>query len=223
MFLFTKSRKDGSDYRKLEDIETRDHLPPHTTEKVYQDDRRLDYRAAFYGLSVAYVLTVILGLSLWKFGPNTDTSGSAPSKIDSMQFFRSDIESKPLTNVLVPRNQQILFQKADEFEAKNDPKGLDDPWASLIPSMTSLLHLKALTNTPCPAGKGFVEIENKQYCISMFHQLHCIVCLPSTSLSKSPTNYPTGNYQNRLRGRRQRKQASRPLLRLPAAKRDVCW
>ena len=82
MFLFTDSRKEGSDYQKLEDIETRDHLPP-DTETFYKNNRRGDYRTAFYGLSVAYFLTVLLGLSLWKFGSNTVLGGA----VDSMQFF----------------------------------------------------------------------------------------------------------------------------------------
>jgi len=166
MFLFTKSRKDiGSDYRKLEDVETGDHLPP-DSEKFSQDEHQLDYRAAFYGLSVAYVLTVILGLSLWKFGSNTDTSGAAaPSKM-----------------MEIPRNQQILFQKADEFEAKNDSKGVDDAWASLIPT-----------------GKGFVEIENQHYCISMFHQLHCIATLKTAFEAGDNENAHLGHCFDYLR------------------------
>lgn len=81
MFLFTKSRKNTeSDYRRLEDIETRDQfLSP--TEKFSPNQDGLNYRAAFYGVSTFYILTLILGSLLWRFGSNIT---AVPSRIDSM-------------------------------------------------------------------------------------------------------------------------------------------
>lgn len=88
MFLLTKRRNDLSpDYQKLEDVETRERSPS-DTETFYQTNRRGDYRTAFYGLSLAYLFTVIVGLSLWKLESNTYSSAAGHSRIDSRQLFR---------------------------------------------------------------------------------------------------------------------------------------
>jgi len=85
MFLLTKTRNHVSpDYQKLEDIETRESSPS-DTETFYQTNRRV-YRTAFYGLSIAYLLTVIIGLSLWKLECNPDSSATRRSQIDSTQL-----------------------------------------------------------------------------------------------------------------------------------------
>jgi len=164
MFLFTKTRNRVSpDYQKLEDIETRESSPS-DTETFYQTNRRGDYRTAFYGLSIAYLVTVIIGLSLWKLDCNPDSSATGRSQID------------------IPRNQNILFQKAGEYELKSDSKRIDDPWASLIPT-----------------GKGFVEVDGQHYCISMFHQLHCIAALKTAFETKKLDNEHLGHCLDYLR------------------------
>ncbi|TVY13531.1 Oxidase ustYa [Lachnellula arida] len=120
MFLFTKTRNGISpDYQKLEDVETREPSPS-DTETFYQTSRRRDYRTAFYGLSIAYLLTIIIGLSLWKLESNTDSSAAGHKIINT--------------------------------------------------------------------GKGFVQVDGHHYCISMFHQLHCIATLK--------TAFEAGNLDN---------------------------
>ncbi|TVY49867.1 Oxidase [Lachnellula occidentalis] len=158
MFLFTKTRNDTSpDYQKLEDIETREPSPS-DTEIFYQTNRRGDYRTAFYGLSMVYLITAAIP----PFTPN-----------------------RPLMNQLVPRNQGILFQKADEFEAKSNPKGIVDPWASLIPSMPLPPHPKA-TLTP-PSRERFRRSRRP----SLLH-LH----VPPTPLYSSSPPSPSPPYTN---------------------------
>jgi len=90
----------------------------------------------------------------------------------------------------VPHDQKVMFQKSDQFEAPRKEEAEDDPWGLLQPGIITLPGSSSsneLTKTPI-AGRGFIEVpldvtrsdgsksvDKQYYCISMFHQLHCLV------------------------------------------------
>jgi hypothetical protein len=85
MFLFTKTH---SDYEKIDDVETRCHSRSPDTETFSKNDNYQHYRAAFFGLSALYLLTIISAIVFWQYpGIKSDKSAASPNKvIESMPY-----------------------------------------------------------------------------------------------------------------------------------------
>ncbi|TVY84304.1 Oxidase ustYa [Lachnellula suecica] len=166
MFPFTKTPNDlASNYRKLNNLETHDDLKSPDSEAFSKIDGQRNYRAAFYGLAVVYLITIVTVFGIWKFGRSADSS--SPTSL-----------SKPFE---IPRDQKIIFQKAEEFEVASSEKADSDPWGSLFPAGRGFIEVPVDVTHP----DGSTSVENQYFCISMFHQLHCIASLKAAFESKS--------------------------------------
>jgi len=83
MSLFTKTRRNfRSGYEKIDDVETRSHSRSPDPGTSSKNDGYQHYRAAFFGLSALYLLTIVFAITLWQFGGITPGNRAAsPEKI----------------------------------------------------------------------------------------------------------------------------------------------
>ncbi|KAH9218726.1 hypothetical protein DL95DRAFT_457936 [Leptodontidium sp. 2 PMI_412] len=111
------------------------------------------YRTAFFLLFAMYLGTAVLSYSSW-------------DAIDSINPLSTDPLSAGLP--YVPFDQAVLFDADMSYEGILN--GMDDPWTK-----TGRGFIKVPTEVTQPDGSTMVE--EKPFCVSMFHQLHCIAGL----------------------------------------------
>jgi len=73
----------------------------------------------------------------------------------------------------IPHDQVVHFVPDSDFEASNSGMTKNDPWGALLPAGRGFIEVPA--EIPLPNGETIIE--KQYYCISMFHQLHCIASL----------------------------------------------
>ncbi|KAH7393326.1 hypothetical protein BKA64DRAFT_83546 [Cadophora sp. MPI-SDFR-AT-0126] len=157
----------SSSYRKVEDAESWDSL-----KEVNQNGsvaRRLfpGFRIAFFAMSGLYVISMSIALVI----------------ILQPDF----LQSTPVSSTLVPdipRDQTVVFNGYVDFEVERTK---DDAWSKLIPLGRGFVEMPV----EVPQEDGRVEVKNEYFCISMFHQLHCIAGIKSAFESMMNENDTT--------------------------------
>ncbi|KAG4440191.1 hypothetical protein IFR05_004336 [Cadophora sp. M221] len=145
----------GSRYQKVMDTESgkalaKTNLPP------FQHGF-FSYRTAFFLLFAMYLGTAVLSYSYSDTLDPIDASSTDPS-----------LAGLPY----VPFDQSILFDADMSYEAILN--GMDDPWTKhLLPPGRGFIKVP----TEVTQSDGSTKVEEKPFCISMFHQLHCIAGL----------------------------------------------
>ncbi|KAL2068248.1 hypothetical protein VTL71DRAFT_16346 [Oculimacula yallundae] len=112
------------------------------------------YRIAFFGMCALYVLSMSMASILI----------THPKLLEEMST------SRLIPNI--PRDKTVVFNGFKSFEM---PRAKNDAWSKLMPSGKGFVELPV--EVPLPSGG--VEVRKESFCISMFHQLHCIAGLKS--------------------------------------------
>lgn len=181
----------NSSYRKVEDPESWDSLKPVNQNGTVARRFFPGYRIAFFTVSGLYVISMFIALAIISqpslFRGSPESSSIVP---DGTLSYSTRWRSLRADVYIVPRDQTVVFNGYVDFEVERTK---DDAWSKLIPRKPDypccvLCHL--LTAGSLVVGRGFVEmpvkipqedggveVKNEYFCISMFHQLHCIVSL----------------------------------------------
>ncbi|KAF4628424.1 hypothetical protein G7Y89_g9724 [Cudoniella acicularis] len=151
-------------YRPISDEDSLEfQLPVQEKSPTPRPENDRTYRSAFFGLAILYLLTIAAFLAAW-----ISTFSSKQDEEVSTTYFG------------LPYNQAVVFKPDMNFELPGSSLKNDDPWNNMLPN-----------------GRGFVEVpvepvpddtstpEKEVYCISMFHQLHCIAGLKAAFESMS--------------------------------------
>ncbi|KAG4437242.1 hypothetical protein IFR05_007258 [Cadophora sp. M221] len=152
-----------SGYRKVADAESWDILK--SVNQHGSQTRRFfpGYRIAFFAISGLYIVSMSLAFAVM-FHP---------------ELFQSTTVSPMIPDI--PRDQTVVFNGFVDFEVQRTK---NDAWAKLMPSGRGFVEIPV----EVPLEDGGTEVKNDYFCISMFHQLHCIAGLKAAFDSMSNEN-----------------------------------
>ncbi|KAK0099975.1 hypothetical protein ONS95_013205 [Cadophora gregata] len=145
----------NSGYRKVAGAESWDSLEHVKHNGSVARRVFLGYRVAFFVLLGLYLISMFIA-SVIILQPEV--------------FRRMPVSSSLIPDI--PRDQSVVFNGYVEFEVE---RAKDDAWSKLIPLGRGFIVMPV----EVPQEDGGVEVEIKHFCISMFHQLHCIASLKS--------------------------------------------
>ncbi|KAK0108216.1 hypothetical protein ONS95_003036 [Cadophora gregata] len=134
------------------------------------------YRTAFYIVLVVYIITAVASYTY--------------DDVLNWKHTQSDVVlAVGIPNV--PFDRAVLFDADASYAAYMN--GIDDPWTkNLLPPGRGFINVPTEITQP----DGSTKVEDKQFCVSMFHQLHCIAGLKwifesadNTAVNKSSEAY----------------------------------
>lgn len=181
----------SSSYRKVEDAESWDFLKPVNQNGSLARRFFPGYRIAFFAVSGLYVISMFIASVMIAqpalFRRSPESSSIVP---DGTLNYSTCWRNLQADVYVVPRDQTVVFNGYVDFEVERTK---DDAWSKLIPRKPDYLYCVVcylLTAVSLVVGRGFVEmpveipledggvkVKNEYFCISMFHQLHCIVSI----------------------------------------------
>ncbi|CZR59239.1 uncharacterized protein PAC_09131 [Phialocephala subalpina] len=161
-------------YQKLLEEESFDYEKTEYSRPLSSCHGLFSYRVAFWTLSLLYVVTVVLSFAAW------------PSEPSSNMALYGIID--------IPFDDKVVFMPDRDFVAPTDSMTGEDPWATLEPAGRGFIQVPVEN----PLAGGGSVIDSQYYCISMFHQLHCIASLKAafdSMMNKSHTGdgHPLGH------------------------------
>ncbi|KAE8451887.1 hypothetical protein EG329_002728 [Mollisiaceae sp. DMI_Dod_QoI] len=140
-------------YQKLIDQESLNYERNDFPRSFSSRSGLLSYKVGFWVLSLLYILTAAISFTTW---PSEQSQSVASYGI-----------------IDIPYDDKVVFQPDGDFEVPTDSTTEEDPWGRLEPAGRGFIEVPI----EVPLPDGGTAIESQYFCISMFHQLHCIASL----------------------------------------------